>query len=378
VDIPGCSALIVRKTLKTLEHANGLVEVAKEWLGGTDAVWRDSHATWRFPSGATLTFRHLQDELGFQGAEYQYIGVDELTELEEDLYRFLFSRLRAKTGFPIPVRMRATATPYGPGADWVYRRFVGKGSTSERAFVRSLPDDNPYLDLARYDRALAQMPEVVRAQLRDGRWDLRPAGWVFRRDWFDGRFVDESSLPGSLRLCRFWDIASTVATRGIDPDHTVGVLVGRDRDGICYVIDVVQERRTPLGIQKLIAATAAADRDRSDRRGWPRPTIRMEQEPGASGVSVIDSYRRQVLAAYDFAGVRSVEAKESRAMPVSVRAEQGQVLIVRAPWNGEFVDELCSFPQGAHDDQVDALAGAYAVLTGDSRGHARVRRANLG
>ena len=29
---------------------------------------------------------------------------------------------------------------------------------------------------------------------------------------------------------------------------------------------------------------------------------------------------------------------------------------------GEFLDELASFPQGPHDDQVDALSGAYSYL----------------
>lgn len=377
VDVPGYSAMIVRKTYKSLEQPGGLLEVATQWLGPTDAVWRESLDTWRFPSGATLTFRHLQDELGLQGAEYQYIGVDELTELDEGLYRFMFSRLRAKRGSSVPLRMRATATPYGPGAEWVYRRFVEGGPTPDRAFIRSLPNDNPYLDHEDYDRMLAQLPEIVRQQLRDGRWDLRPEGGLFHREWFDGRWIDAARLPGDLRLCRYWDLAATELGPGKDPDYTVGVLLGRDPDGICYVMDVVRARRTPLKVQQMIASTAAADRDRAHHRGWPLPAIRMEQEPGASGVSLIDTYLREILSEYDFAGVRTNESKESRARPVSVRAEQGQVFLTLGSWNGTFLDELCAFPQGGHDDQVDALSGAYAFLAVGEPRRARVKRARF-
>ena len=100
----------------------------------------------------------------------------------------------------------------------------------------------------------------------------------------------------------------------------------------------------------------------------------MEQEPGASGVSMIDTYRREVLAEYDFAGVRPNGSKESRAHPVLVRVEQGQVLLALGSWNDALVDELCGFPYGNHDDQVDALSGAYHQLATGQRSRARMSR----
>ena len=43
----------------------------------------------------------------------------------------------------------------------------------------------------------------------------------------------------------------------------------------------------------------------------------------------------------------------------------GNIKLVRGPWNLEFLDEITSFPeQVTHDDQVDALAHAYSVVTG--------------
>jgi hypothetical protein len=51
--------------------------------------------------------------------------------------------------------------------------------------------------------------------------------------------------------------------------------------------------------------------------------------------------------------------KETRAKPVSAQAEAGNVKLVRGLWNDEFLRVLENFPAGRHDDEVDALSGAY-------------------
>jgi phage terminase large subunit-like protein len=40
----------------------------------------------------------------------------------------------------------------------------------------------------------------------------------------------------------------------------------------------------------------------------------------------------------------------------------GNVMMLRGPWNKPFLDELRMFPNGAHDDQVDALSRAFSEL----------------
>ena len=44
------------------------------------------------------------------------------------------------------------------------------------------------------------------------------------------------------------------------------------------------------------------------------------------------------------------------------RAEQGKFALVRANWNSGFLDELGSFPEGQHDDRVDATTGGMTML----------------
>ena len=48
--------------------------------------------------------------------------------------------------------------------------------------------------------------------------------------------------------------------------------------------------------------------------------------------------------------------------PAAAQAEAGNVRLLRGPWNEAFMDELCSFPAGSHDDQVDAFADALNEL----------------
>jgi len=55
-------------------------------------------------------------------------------------------------------------------------------------------------------------------------------------------------------------------------------------------------------------------------------------------------------------------AKEVRASPFAAQCEAGNVRLVQGGWCATFIEELISFPSGAHDDQVDAAAGAFNKL----------------
>jgi predicted phage terminase large subunit-like protein len=52
-------------------------------------------------------------------------------------------------------------------------------------------------------------------------------------------------------------------------------------------------------------------------------------------------------------------SKETRQDAPAAQAEAGNVYIVRGPWNGIFIEELCDFPRGDYDDQADAFSRAY-------------------
>jgi len=56
-------------------------------------------------------------------------------------------------------------------------------------------------------------------------------------------------------------------------------------------------------------------------------------------------------------------SKSQRANPFAAQCEHGFVKLLEADWNKAFIDELCAFDNGAHDDQVDAAAAGFRGLT---------------
>jgi predicted phage terminase large subunit-like protein len=364
VDVPGYSAVLVRQTYPMLSQPGGLIPRSKEWLYPTEATYNEQRHEWRFPSGATLVFRHLENAQAirdYQGGEYQFIGVDEVTDFSLEQFRFLFSRLTRLEGVSIPLRMRSAANPVGPGKKWVHRRYVLNGARRGRLFLPARLEDNPHVDQPAYERSLAELGSVLYRQLRYGDWDVKPEGRMFKRAWFST--IAEDELPEKLSRVRHWDLAATETPEGKearaqgDPDWTAGLLLSRDDAGILYVEDVVRGRWSPARVEQVVQDVARND----DGRGVP---ITMEQEPGASGKSLISHYRRQILAGFNFRGRTSSGSKEVRAATIAARAEHGEVVLVEADWTEEFLDELAEFPEGLHDDQVDALSGAYESLTG--------------
>ncbi len=341
------------------------------WRAAGEVHWDDKGKTYTFPSGATLTFGYLQtatDRLRYQGAEFQFVGFDELTQFPEGSYTYLFSRLRKPDGMPVPIRMRAASNPGGPGHDWVKLRFnlgldpatgLRLPPPAGRYFIPAKLADNPHVDHASYLESLSNLSPVERAQLVEGDWGARPPGEMFRREWFYDHLV--SIVPAGLRYVRRWDLAATKKRKpGDDPDWTSGHLMGWDpKDRIAYCVDQLRLQDTPGAVAKLIHSTAKADRLR-----YGRVAVRMEQEPGSAGVAVIEAYQK-LLAGHDFAGIRSTGSKTDRALPWARYAEGGLIRVLEAPWVPDWVAEHEAFPQeSVHDDQVDSTAGAFLDLAG--------------
>jgi len=175
-------------------------------------------------------------------------------------------------------------------------------------------------------------------------------GGTFKAEWF--KYVD--GAPVTTQRVRFWDRAAT-ADGG---DYTVGVLMGAIEGGKYVVLDVHRGQWSSGDCEKEILATAVSDGHDTAQR--------MEQEPGAAGKDVIASYSR-LLAGYNFRGEPSRGTKEFRADPLAAQCEAGNVQLARGAWNDEFVEELCAFPRGHHDDQVDAVSGAFTWLSKSGR-----------
>lgn len=357
--VPGYSALLLRRTYGDLALPGALMDRAAEWLSGTDAKWNSATKTWHFPSGASLTFGYLQtdkDRTRYQSAEFQFVGFDELTQFTEVQYRYLFSRLRRLEGANVPIRMRSATNPGGVGHEWVKQRFI-TGKHPDRQFIPARLIDNPHLDREQYEESLGFLDAVTRKQLFDGDWDVQAEGLLAKRDWF--RIVPVA--PAGGRRVRFWDFAATASKDARDPDYTVGTLMGME-DGVYTVLHVLRGRWGPGQVEKIVQQTAEAD-------GRKVPIV-MEQEPGAAG-RLFTANMIKTLAGWAVRAVPSSGDKVTRAMPFLAQAQAGNVQLVSGAWVMEWLDEVCTMPESAHDDQWDSASGAFEALVRAAGGWSR-------
>jgi predicted phage terminase large subunit-like protein len=177
---------------------------------------------------------------------------------------------------------------------------------------------------------------------------LPPGGGMFKREWFDV----VGAAPSKAERVRAWDRA---ATEG-EGDYTVGLLMAKDKDNVFYVEDVIRGQMSDLAVEKVIAQTAQSDAAR-----YGQVATWLEQEPGSSGKAVVKNTIRN-LAGYVVKAERSTGAKSTRAQPLAAQCEAHNVKIVQGVWNGAYLDELASFPYGAHDDLIDASSFAFNKL----------------
>ena len=157
------------------------------------------------------------------------------------------------------------------------------------------------------------------------------------------------SVTNFKRIVRYWDKA---ATKG-GGDWSVGVKMGFHKDGSYWILDICRGQWSSDERERQIVACASRD-GKSVRIG-------IEREPGSSGVdSVKDSIKR--LAGYVVVPNLASGKKEIRADTFSVQVNAGNVYAVKGAYVSPYLEELAFFPNGKHDDQVDASAGAFSML----------------
>ena len=392
-DTPGYNSVLFRKNANQVRNPGGLWSESQSIYRDFEGNSRESILEWDFPSGAMIKFAHLdleKDKYSWQGSQICLIGFDELTHFSWGQFVYMLSRNRSLCG--VKPYIRATTNP-DPDSwvrkfiDWwidpvsgyalqersgLIRWFIVLGDETKWAnsreelvdkYPEALPKSVSFIASTIYDNKilleqnpeylanLQALPRFEREQLLMGNWNIRPtAGMFFQRNFFEIIEV----LPRNLQFVRYWDRAATKKNESNDPDYTVGLKLAKDKNGVFYVCDMVRIQESPLKVQESIKNMAQQD-DRYTRIG-------IEQDPGQAGVSEVDLLIR-MLAGFNAKPYKVTKDKITRASPVSAQSEAGNIKVLRGYWNEDFFRELENFPEGHHDDIVDALSGAFLMFT---------------
>lgn len=190
-----------------------------------------------------------------------------------------------------------------------------------------------------------------------GQYQQRPApaeGGILKRAWWQP--FDE--VPELQEVAASWDMAFK-DTDG--SDYVVGQLWGRDQANLYLLAQI----RAHLDFTETVAAVKALYEWASE--SWRVSAILVED--AANGPAVITTLRRQIAGLIP---VKPEGGKEARAHAVTPLIESGNVYLpegqIPAPVGyeptaaDELIEECASFPNGAYDDQVDALTQALLRL----------------
>lgn len=172
-----------------------------------------------------------------------------------------------------------------------------------------------------------------------------------------GNVVVHNSLSEfpHIRYDRIWDLAhSEKQTQKTDPDYTSGTLVGyRNVNGVweVWIKDVARIRAEATERNNFIYAV-------------------MEKDGGAVQVGVeisIDARDTVLIMQKALRGrrriipIKTTGDKVTRMSYLEPCFEAGNVHILRADWNLDWLKEAKEFPSGKHDDQMDNLSAGYEL-----------------
>lgn len=411
VDVEGFGAIVFRRMSTQLTGAGSIWAEASKLFPLKGGVPREGeYMDWRFPSGAVIEFGHLQltKHVGSHlSKQYAVILWDQLEQFEEEQFWSLLGRNRSTCG--VTPYMRGACNPdpdcflyrNGEGliAWWigddgypieersgVIRWFVrdvddslvwadskrelrklapqvfeeDQNAATSITFIAARLEDNPALTRKdpKYLPKLMLLPKVQRERLLRGNWKIRPsAGTMFRRNWYE--IVDAAPSKPLIRV-RAWDQAASEPTaENPDPAYTAGVLYSRGRDGDFYVEHVERFRKGSAGVETSMVNIAGQD---ATRNGMTIQAV--WQDPGGAGKYMRLRFSK-LLARWPFHSEVAKENKVTYAEPVSSQCEQGNVKLVRGPWNESYIAEHEAFPDGSKKDQVDATSLAHIVATSD-------------
>jgi len=240
------------------------------------------------------------------------------------------------------------------GADqWEVIKYPAIAETDEtfRKYGESLHPERYNVD------ALEQIRKAIGPRDWSALYQQNPVsdeGDYFSRDMIR-YYEDEDIEYAQLNYYCAWDLAIGQRDRN---DYSVGIVVGVDEYDNLFVVDVVRGKYD--GFELVEQILDLYETWRPGIVGIERGHIEM-----ALGPFLQKRTRERGLSEAYFKDLKvGRRDKEARARAIQGRMQQGMVYFPKdAVWTGTMVAELLRFPNGAHDDQVDALAWIGLMMT---------------
>jgi predicted phage terminase large subunit-like protein len=244
--------------------------------------------------------------------------------------------------------------------DWRILRLPAIADEPEDPLGRQIGEPLWADDQYGYGQRLLELAEAAEREGRSRDWYAQyqgrprpPEGAMFK----PAKMPIFAELP-SVRVIdqqRGWDLAAS-SGRG---DWTVGVKLARlwgdpRFKDLIIITDVQRIRGAPEEVRHLVRTVAAAD-GFATKQLFPR-------DPGQAGVVQAESYV-MMLKGSRVSAVPQTGSKIVRADAAASQANIGRIGMLRASWNAALFDELAAFPNGQHDDQVDALSLAFNQMS---------------
>ncbi|GAA0382580.1 phage terminase large subunit [Paenibacillus motobuensis] len=257
---PGSRQVIFRRTFPDLQRSiiNRTLKVYPKELG----KYNTSSHEWTFINGSVIELAYWDNDsnyMNYQGAEYDVIRWEELTQFEEAWYKYMLSRCRGSNGYPKSVR--STTNPGGLGHTWVKKRFVSLGPPETLYHVPETDDDGNQLywpegvpgrkagdpiirsrmfipanvfdnqsllqEDPGYLARLMALSDVERKQLLEGDWD------VFAGQYF-GEFSRSIHVVKPFDIPRDWKRYRALDEGYTDPFVCLWIALAPDGTGYLY------------------------------------------------------------------------------------------------------------------------------------------------
>lgn len=394
---PDFGAVILRRTYPEITNEGGLWDESRKLYPRAGGVPKSGDLSWRFPSGASVSFGHMQHEsdvIRWQGSQVPLFGFDELTHFTEYQFVYLLSRNRSTCG--VRPYVRATCNP--DAASWVarwvewfidpvtglpipercgrLRWFVRDGETLRWAdtrgeLLRQYPDllpksftfipaklDDNRIQMAAdpgYRANLMALPRVERERLLRGNWLVSaaigrwPAEYFGRHLWF----TDWPQPEDISCVVIAWD--PNQGTESKYGDYSAFAILVRDTRGNLYA-DAVGSQQWPV--------EEAIDQGLELCRIWNPDALAIETNAFAKLLKpMLKTRAKKTGVPPPVYGINNAVKKEVRVQRLGPYLESRTLRLKGGSTGARIMGEqLMTFPNGDHDDFPDALEMALRTM----------------